>query len=760
MSTAPPLRVVHRPWPEPIARPAMSNAVDRHARIALTDRWIEVDGRPAVPVSGELHFSRVPRHDWAERLRLLRSGGITIVSTYVFWIHHQPSPDAPPRFDGGLDIAAFVDLAAACGLDVVVRIGPWCHGEVRNGGFPDWVQAAPVRHRTDDPAYLALAADWFRAIGAQLSSRCGPDSPIVGVQLENELIDQPGHLVTLKRLAREAGLSAPLWTATAWDGAELPADEVLPVYGGYGDGFWSDADAPWLPGFRAQFRFSHEWDDPGIGADVRGTSDGPRPPRPRDHRFPAATCELGGGMATAYHRRPAPSALDVAAVAHVKLGNGSAWQGYYVAAGGLNPADDLQESLATGYPNDLPRFDYDFHAPIGAAGRLAPSHAALRVQHAFLEAFGDRLARMTSSLPDVLPADEDDLATPRWALRSDGASGFLFVNVHRPHEALDPVLGARFALTLDAGELVLPAEPIYLPRGTLARWPVGLEFGGGRSLLRWATASAVTVLDRDHDGDVPTLVLLAEAGVRVELAVDDEIVAFDPPAAPTVHRFGALDVLVLPPSTGERLWVLDRAGSRRLLLCDDPLWLEDDDLVVRAAAEPLVESWDLAARAFVRLPLTGEVPPPAPARTTARLLRPAAEVPVRYGGTPQRTAAPSPADVVRLAAAYALDELPEPSPAARRILTVDWTGDVATLEVDGVVVADRFWDGTPWRVDLDAVGADPSRTVTLRLLPLHPDAPVHLDEEAAARRAATPGSLGELHAVTVEQSMRWRATWR
>jgi hypothetical protein len=429
-----------------------------------------------------------------------------------------------------------------------------------------------------------------------------------------------------------------------------------------------------------------------------------------------------------------------------------------VAAGGLNPGDDLQESLATGYPNDLPRFDYDFHAPIGASGRLAPSHAALRVQHAFLEAFGDRLATMTSSLPDAVPADEDDASTTRWALRSDGSSGFLFVNVHRPHEPLEPVVGARFALALGGGELVLPAEPIDLPRGTLARWPIGLEFGDGKAVLRWATASAVTVLDGEGDGgdDVPTLVLLAEAGVRVELAVDDEVVTLEPPSAPTVHRFGALDVLVLPRSTGERLWVLGRGASRRLLRCDDPLWVEDEALVVRAAAEPLIEEWDAAARAFVRLPVTAESPPPAPARTTATPLRPAADVPARYGGTPQRTAAPDPADVARLAAAYALDGLPERRPDARRILTVDWAGDVATLEVDGVVVADRFWDGTPWHVDLDAVGADPSRTVTLRLLPLHPDAPVHLDEDAAARRAATTGPLCTLDAVTVEQSVRWR----
>jgi len=136
----------------------MSNTVDRHERIALTNRYVEIVGRPAIPVSGELHYSRVPREEWEERLRLLRSGGITIVATYVFWNHHEVEPGGV-SFDGRLDLAAFVRLCEGIGLDVVVRIGPWCHGEARNGGFPDRVQDAPVAHRTDDPAYLASSTN-------------------------------------------------------------------------------------------------------------------------------------------------------------------------------------------------------------------------------------------------------------------------------------------------------------------------------------------------------------------------------------------------------------------------------------------------------------------------------------------------------------------------------------------------------------------------------------------------------------------------
>jgi hypothetical protein len=733
----------------------MSNTEDRHHRYALTSRSLEIDGRPAIPVSGELHYSRVPRDRWAERLGLLRSMGVTVVSTYVVWIHHEPTP-GNASFDGGLDVAAFVREAQAAGLEVVIRIGPWAHGEVRNGGFPEWVQSAPVAHRTDDPAYLELARHWYALVAAELAPLCGPDSPIVGIQLENELVDQPGHLATLKRLAREAGLSAPLWTATAWDGAELPADELLPLYGGYSDGFWVDADASWQPGFRAQFRFSHEWDDPGIGADLR-PGIGRRPPRPPAEGWPIATCELGGGMATAYHRRPVPAAADLAALANVKLGSGSNWQGYYMAVGGLNPGDGLQESLASGYPNDLPRFDYDFHAPIGAAGTLAPSHAALRVQHAFLAAFGEQLATMPSALPEAGPDGDDDRSTLRWAVRSDGQSGFVFISQHQPHEPLDDVPGVQFSLALDDGELVFPATPVDVPAGTVARWPVNLPLGGG--VLRWATASAVTVLP----GEMPTLVLLAEPGVPVELAFQpgtitesrwsrsehqrahrdaatrphDTITAGSRYASSFVRRYStdavplvvswrgrdgaAFDVLVMPASLADRLWILDDD----LVMSADPIWREGGVIVARRGVQTDVSVSEI---------------------------RPAGEPLPRYGGTPARTAVPDAATIDRLASAHRLTQLGRTEPGVRRLLELDWAGDVATLEVDGVTVADRFWDGTTWRIDLDAVGASDERDVVLRILPLHPDAPVHLAAAAAGRRSAAPGPLHALDAARLTRS--------
>jgi beta-galactosidase len=768
-----PLRLAPAGRRPPLARPAMSNQRDRHERVALTNRYVEVDGRPAIPVSGELHFSRVPRSEWRERLQLMRSGGVTVVSTYVIWIHHEPERGGI-RFDDGLDLAAFVRLAAEIGLDVVVRIGPWVHGEVRNGGFPDWVAAASVRHRTDDPAYLDLVRGWFAAIGRELAPLCGQDSPIVGVQVENELIDQPDHLATLLGLAREAGLCAPIWTATAWDGAELPPGVVMPVFGGYADGFWVDADAPWPSSFRAHFRFSHDWDDPGIGADVRGetadeaeaTDAATRARATASPDFPVATCELGGGMATAYHRRPLPSALDLAAVANAKLGSGSNWQGYYLYAGGLNPRDGLQESLATGYPNDLPRFDYDFHAPIGAAGSLAPSHAALRLQHAFLAAFGERLAPMASRLPERMPRGDDDRDTLRWAVRSEGDAGFLFLAHHQPFEPLSPATGVRFVIELGSAHVLVPSAdrpPLTIPPGTVAHWPLGLELGG--AVVEWATASALTVLE----GEVPTLVLLAEPGVPATAAVRTDAasapILLDAAAdRDTLHRLrdgaAALDLLILPAAWAADLWVLDApSGERMLLRSRSALQLDGDTLAARSGGAPDVRRYDPEAGRFGDVAFAGDPAPVLP--VSAEPVRTAGPPRPSYGGAPARRAAPSPMELDAAASAHRLLGLGDPVAGVRRVLEVRWAGDVATLEVDGVTVADRFWDGTPWLVDLDAAGVAADSDVRLRILPLHPDAEVHLPADAhARRRAAGPVPLHALDRVVVTASSRWSALHR
>jgi beta-galactosidase len=75
----------------------------------------------------------------------MEAGGIQIISAYVFWIHHE---EVEGRFDWSRqrDLRRFAELCSKHSMFVYPRIGPWAHGEARNGGLPDWLPAkGPIR---------------------------------------------------------------------------------------------------------------------------------------------------------------------------------------------------------------------------------------------------------------------------------------------------------------------------------------------------------------------------------------------------------------------------------------------------------------------------------------------------------------------------------------------------------------------------------------------------------------------------------------
>ncbi|SDI60658.1 Glycosyl hydrolases family 35 [Arthrobacter subterraneus] len=750
-----PCRVTHRDWDTPETFPGMANDVDIRPGLSLTSRSIRRNGEPWIPVTGEMHYSRQPRDRWADALRLMKAGGITVVATYVFWIHHQPVENEEPDFSDNLDLAAFIMLCRETGLDVVLRLGPWCHGEVRNGGHPDWIVDADYPERTDHPRYLDAVRAWFGAIGRQLAGLCGNSGPVIGIQLENELYDQPGHILTLKSLAREAGLTAPLWTATAWGSADIPVGEVFPLYGGYADGFWVDTDQGWDESFQAHFTFSRQWDDPGIGRDLAGDSwTGTIGAKHPD--FPAATCELGGGMATAYHRRPALTARDIAAVAHCKLGSGSVWQGYYMYVGGSNPRPGLQESHATGYPNDLPEFNYDFAAPIGAHLQVRESLHRLRNQHSFLEAFGSGLADMNTTLPD-----HDDDGGLRWALRSNGRSGFVFINNHRPYRPLPERAGVHFDITLGEEKLRFPHRPVTVPAGEFMSWPVQLEVGG--VVVRWATLNVLTVIEPEEGP--PVLVLTANDGVDAHLAVPagysaeghpatqmgEELVLEDlqPGILTLTGEDGArLRVLTLSAAQALQAWTPSLEGKRCLVLSAAPVLESGSGLDVMASAAADVAVFPPLGTAgrdgFSRHPVTR---PNRPVEVRVECVRAATQPPPATVRVPGRASAPTPGQLTRHSTRFRITVTGHAPADERSLLRLELVGDVASSLFEGRA-EDVYWNGAVWEIDITPSEDTTFREVAVLVYPLTPGSPVWLPEAADRIRGDLPAPTAEITAAS------------
>lgn len=728
-------------------------------RIDVTSRSLERGGRPWFPVTGEIHYSRIDRHRWDEVLGLARAGGLGTVATYVFWQAHEPRPG---EFDwsGNLDLRAFVQLAAEHGLDVVVRMGPWAHGEARYGGFPDWLEELGLATRTNDPEYLTLVRRLFAEQAAQLVGLTHAEGgPVVGLQMDNELYDQPQHLATLRTIAEELGLRVPIWTATGWGGAQVP-ETLLPLYSAYGDGFWEETTTEW-PEFAAfHYRYSPVRDDLSVGKDLRESLDGvlldpDAVPLKDDEQLPYATCELGGGMHVAYHRRPLMTAADVTALSLAKLGSGSVWQGYYMYAGGTirrGPWGTSQESHATGYPNDVPTLTYDFYAPIGEFGQLRPHFHALRRQNLWLALDGEALAAMTASVG----GGSEDPGELRWAVRSDGERGYVFLTTYQPaRRPIDGQESVQVTVELEGGPVTVPSRPVDLPAGVSVAWPIQYRLTDAVT-LQSATAALVTRVGAPGASDV--VVLAATDGVPAEVVLEGDvvvagagrvtredgrtIVAIDEPGPDCVVELPGVRLLVLDERTAHALSVLDLGGAPRLVLTEAGAYARDGRLVLLSEQATARVSLFPAAPGRVRA-VAGEArdEPPRSIWTTLRVTLPGVgttrlaeglsleaprpPAPTR-GGPLNRLSAPTDfAGAARLPIDLPVELV---DGADRSLLRVTWTGDVGRAVIGETVVSDTFWHGRVWDVDLTRERDALARSgLVLELLPWRAETGVWVD---------------------------------
>ena len=167
-----------------------------------------LNGKPFIVRSGEMHYPRVPRAFWRDRMKKMRAMGLNTLCTYVFWNLHEPEPG---RFDfsGNLDLAAYLRTAQEEGLQVILRPGPYICTEWELGGLPAWLLKEPdLKIRTADPRFLAAAARYLKRVGQEVDAlQADRGGPIVMVQVENEY-GSFGNDMIYKQAVRKAMVNA------------------------------------------------------------------------------------------------------------------------------------------------------------------------------------------------------------------------------------------------------------------------------------------------------------------------------------------------------------------------------------------------------------------------------------------------------------------------------------------------------------------------------------------------------------------------
>ncbi|WP_019912110.1 beta-galactosidase [Paenibacillus sp. HW567] len=696
-------------------------------QIRFTNYYMELNGKPYFAVCGEFHYSRYPEADWEKEIRKMKMSGINIVATYIFWNHHEELEGAF-QWEDNRNLRAFIRLCARNGLYVILRVGPFCHGEVRNGGLPDWLFGRAFDVRSNDEGYLHYVRRLFHEIGAQSAGLMFKDGgPVIGIQLENEfnaaaalweLTAKQGdeylsggiggeagseHMRILKQYAIEAGMDAPIYTSTGWGDAPFLEDEVLPLYGGYAYTPWSISEQNPDQKPTAEYVFMNYHDDQGETGEYN--------PPYRRTKYPFACCEMGGGMQTWYLSRFQVEPESVMAMSLMKIAGGCNFIGYYMFHGGTNPVGK------TGYLNEstTPRITYDFQAPIGEFGQIRDSNHLLRPLHYFLRQFAERLMPMATVIPQgAVSIPPEDSHTLRYAVRTDGKAGFLFVNNYQDHVEMDTHEDVRFEVELAEETLSFPRKSsLTVRRNASFIFPFNFALAGLN--LRYATAQPVTMVETAEaatyffsmpegvDGEF----LLSGQGITgltagsgaVEKEADGSysvLIPHDGSAMIRIARAGAkeLRIYVMNAKEASALWEIKDGQSTRIIFSEIPLVQTAEGIEFFSTGQSSFSFREYAGTGAVSVPewKTAQAACSIAQRRDEWFLSYDLEVPVKEIGLKTQRIHEH-----KLALHIAPDAL---AGVEDVLLSIDYTGNVGYAFAEGQLFHDHFYNGLPWELGL------------------------------------------------------------
>jgi beta-galactosidase len=164
-------------------------ALGAKGSFAVVGDRFELNGKPFQVIAGEMHYARIPREYWQNRIQMAKAMGLNTIATYVFWNVHEPKP-GEFDFAGQNDLAGFIRAIEAEGLHVLLRAGPYSCAEWEFGGFPAWLLKDPKMKtalRTNDDAFMVPVAKWMKRLAEETSPLLiANGGPIIAVQVENE----------------------------------------------------------------------------------------------------------------------------------------------------------------------------------------------------------------------------------------------------------------------------------------------------------------------------------------------------------------------------------------------------------------------------------------------------------------------------------------------------------------------------------------------------------------------------------------------
>ena len=729
-------------------------------RIEVNSYYMSVGGKPVIPVMGEFHYSRYPECQWEEEILKMKAGGVTVIPTYVFWNIHEEK-EGVFNWEGNRNLRKFLSLCQKHNMWTVVRIGPFCHGEIRNGGLPDWLFAKPLEIRSNDANYLKYVKRLYEEIGRQLEGLYYKDGgTIIGTQIENEHqhsaapwgITYPGepkdmtsatydanitmigvsvqdkkittadlgdlHMKTLKKMAEEAGIQTPLYTATGWGNAAVIGEEAIPVTAAYTYPFWVK------PGMSPFCMFKDIQKNPDYA-----------PVRYDTEKYPSFCAEMGVGIQMIYTRRPIVTAKAAEALMVRTLGSGANGIGYYMYHGGSTPKMG-PTAFFSDEPMGMPKISYDFQAPLGEFGLEHGSYRALRLLHLFLNDFSSQLAPMETVLPKGYEQmTPDNRETLRYAARVKGKSGFVFMVNFQDHDTArvdqkDLCLRLKFANET----LRIPSQGTFtLPKDESLILPFNFQMED--ALLKYATAQLLLKLD---DKGTDHYFFFVPEGIHPEFVFDKTTVAGKHCYTPEA---GLKSTFTVKTSGGKRFKVTTLTREQALNACkiDGKLLITSSMVLPEAGRVRLLNMGDPVIR-YVEYP------------SAKGFKEQMEEVPSVQSEYTFRKVGSR-----RLAVRFSGKEYPQVNDY---FLRLDYTGDVAMAFLKGELVLDHFYYGAPWQISLKRFQQElTDEELSFYIRPLRKNAPFLSDLPGEAVPDFSKGSVVRIDSVQVVPQYVTTLSW-
>lgn len=166
----------------------MAQPVVGHAgRFEAGKGTFKLDGRPFVVKAAELHYPRIPRQYWEQRIQMCKALGMNTICLYVFWNTHESEP-GKFDFEGQNDLREFIELCDKNDMKVILRPGPYVCAEWEMGGLPWWLlKKKDIKLRENDPWFLDRVDKFQKKVAEQVKGLTIADGgPVIMVQVENE----------------------------------------------------------------------------------------------------------------------------------------------------------------------------------------------------------------------------------------------------------------------------------------------------------------------------------------------------------------------------------------------------------------------------------------------------------------------------------------------------------------------------------------------------------------------------------------------